>query len=288
VSDASAVRPGAGPGQLNRPSTLRTYQLGEHRLTYLPDGFVQLDPAAWFPDSVAPDWRDLESYLDADGFLIGSVGSLLVEYGERALLIDTGFGPHKIPAARTIAPLGRLEGGQLPASLAASGRAPGSVGAVAFTHPHDDHVGWAVAGGADGRLFAGSRFFVSAAELPAAQALLPAGDRVVPAADGDEIFPGVTAWMTPGHTAGHVSYVITSNGARMIAFGDVLHSPVQVARPGWRVFSDFDTEIAERTRWQLLSELARPDTVGFGGHFADVVFGKVASGSSGRTWQPLP
>jgi hypothetical protein len=41
-------------------------------------------------------------------------------------------------------------------------------------------------------------------------------------------------------------------------------------------------------RRRLVKELQRPDTIGFGGHFADVVFGRVEETADGRPdWRPV-
>ncbi|GAA1908953.1 MBL fold metallo-hydrolase [Streptomyces sodiiphilus] len=286
----SQTHSGAG-SPFSRASSLRTLTCGDLRLTYLPDGYVQLHPLSWFPESSPDYWQDKRDHLDAEGFLIGSVGGLLVEQDGRALLIDTGFGPHRIPAEHTIPPLGRLEGGSLPDSLSAAGRTFSSIDTIAFTHLHDDHVGWAFgAGGADaGPVHA--RYVASEKEwqgwnMPRSAASRLRG-RIETAGDGDEIFPGVTVMATPGHTAGHLSYLIGSGSSRVLVIGDVMHSPLQVARPQWRAASDADPAEAVRSRRRVLRELRRPGTAGFGGHFADVVFGNVTEDSAGPHWQPL-
>ncbi|MGW6703738.1 MBL fold metallo-hydrolase [Streptomyces sp. NPDC054956] len=275
-------------------TALPSLRLGEHRLTYLPDGHVQLDPRAWFPEAPAAYWEDKGSHLDDEGFLTGSIGALLVEHGDRALLIDTGFGPARIPADRTIPPLGRIEGGLLPDSLAAVGRGFASIDAVAFTHLHDDHVGWAFAEapGGPGLLLENADFIASEGEwrgrpVPETAARALRG-RIVTAADGDEVFPGVRVLATPGHTPGHTSYEIASGGSRLIVFGDVLHSPLQVAHPEWRVASDTDPAGAVRSRRRVLEELGRPGTYGFGGHFAGAVFGELVADGAGPRWRTLP
>ncbi|MFD0536458.1 hypothetical protein ACFQY7_24690 [Actinomadura luteofluorescens] len=58
--------------------------------------------------------------------------------------------------------------------------------------------------------------------------------------EGQEIFPGVRVRITAGHTAGHAEYVITSGGRRLIAFGDALHSPIQIGHPEWSASVDHD------------------------------------------------
>ncbi|MDJ1132040.1 MBL fold metallo-hydrolase [Streptomyces iconiensis] len=250
--------------------------VGTHRLTYLPDGYVQLHPRTWYPASPDSFWSGKGDHLDADGCLVGSVGALLVEYGNQAMLVDTGFGPARIPADRTIAPLGRIEGGALPASLAAVGRTFASVSCVAFTHLHDDHVGWATDPG-----LRNARFVTSAEEWRGEPRAVAGHAAAV--SDGEEIFPGVRALATPGHTPGHLSYVIGGEGAggepggaRAVVVGDVLHSPLQLADLSWNAFSDTDPARAVHSRKRIVAELSRPGTIGYAGHFAGAVFGRLA------------
>ena len=62
--------------------------------------------------------------------------------------------------------------------------------------------------------------------------------RVRTVTDGEEIFPGVRVRITVGHTHGHAEYAITSGTQRLIAFGDALHSPIQVDHPEWSCVYD--------------------------------------------------
>lgn len=105
--------------------------------------------------------------------------------------------------------------------------------------------------------------------------------------DGQEIFPGVRVRIAAGHTAGHAEFVITGGGRRLIAFGDSLHSPVQVAHPDWSCVYDHDPVRAAAHRRRLVAELEEPGTIGFGLHFADVVFGRVRRDGRGLGWRPL-
>jgi glyoxylase-like metal-dependent hydrolase (beta-lactamase superfamily II) len=105
--------------------------------------------------------------------------------------------------------------------------------------------------------------------------------------DGDEIAPGVTVHRTPGHTPGHAAYRITSEGATLLAFGDAFHSPVQIAHPEWTDATDHDPKCAVETRLHLRTLLSEPDTYGFGIHFSDVAFGRVARDEHTFRWQPI-
>ncbi|MFJ6465811.1 MBL fold metallo-hydrolase [Streptomyces sp. NPDC091387] len=281
--------------RFRRVSPVRSLDLGEHRLTYLPDGFVQLIPRAWFPKTTAETWKRHSGHLDDAGYLVASVGGLLVEYRDRALLIDTGYGERQTAPADSYPFLGAEEGGLFPANLAAHGVTPDAIDTVAFTHLHEDHVGWAFSSARNlpQPFFANARLVTSAIEWagwreggsPAAARVLQ--DRTVDAADGQEVFPGVTAWITPGHTAGHTSYTITSGGRRLVVIGDAMHSAVQVEHPEWQVLVDSRQDMAVKTRLRIIDELARPDTLGFSGHFADVLFGQVSTEGCRHRWEPL-
>lgn len=64
-----------------------------------------------------------------------------MERDRRALLIDAGVGPLTMGPPEN--PFGILSGGALLDSLATLGRNPADIEAVAFTHLHVDHFGWA-------------------------------------------------------------------------------------------------------------------------------------------------
>ncbi|MEU1817478.1 MBL fold metallo-hydrolase [Streptomyces roseifaciens] len=278
--------------RLHRPAGIRSLRLGDTKVTYVPDGAGQLSPRGWLPDTTDEVWAEHPEYLDATGSLVASMGGLLVEHGDRALLIDAGFGPRRL-AAEPGAPVGEINGGALFDNLARLGRTPAGIEAVAVTHLHGDHIGWsaqlAEAGAVhlmsepewEHRHLAGQHG-VSEEDLAA----LEPGLRTV--ADGEEIFPGVRVMLTPGHTAGHSAYVITGGGRRLIAFGDALHSPVQISHPEWSAVVDHDARQSADHRRRLVEEMAEPGTIGFGIHFADVVFGRVVRDAAGiAAWEPV-
>jgi glyoxylase-like metal-dependent hydrolase (beta-lactamase superfamily II) len=283
--------------RLRRPARLRSLHLGETTLTYLPDGAVQLSPQGWLPDTSAADWAAHPEYLDDSGCLVGSLGGLLVEREGHALLIDAGFGPRSIPEVG--GPIGAVESGALLDSLALVGCDPVSVEALAFTHLHPDHIGWAwhPASGSDRPPFTGADYRLPAQEwehrhlaepdgtTPEMLAVLEPRVRIV--ADGEQIFPGVRAHITGGHTAGHATYVIGADDQRVIAFGDVFHSPIQLPHPEWSAVNDHDRDAAVAERRRLITELSRPGTIGFGIHFADVAFGRVDLDGDRAIWQPI-
>ncbi|MGA4992498.1 MBL fold metallo-hydrolase [Nonomuraea bangladeshensis] len=283
--------------RLRRPARIHSVRLGDTKVSFVPDGAIQGRPRSWLPDTTDETWAAHPQYLDASGHLVASIGGLLVENGDRALLIDAGWGPVSLPAEPG-SPNGAVHGGALLDSLAELGRRPEEIEAVAFTHLHIDHLGWAwhPAPGGDQPAFTRAEYVVTEPEW-ARRDLLAQGvteeeatalaPRVRTVADGQEIFPGVKAQITGGHTAGHTQYVITGGGTRLIAFGDALHSPIQVDHPEWSCLYDHDPARSAGHRRQLVAELEEPGTIGFGIHFADAVFGQVRRDGAGPAWRPL-
>src|SRR5262249_59841496 len=53
---------------------------------------------------------------------------------------------------------------------------------------------------------------------------------------------------TPGHTPGHASVRLSSEGHDAVITGDLMHHPIQVAEPEWGSNFDSDVEAARRTR----------------------------------------
>ncbi|MFF7216603.1 MBL fold metallo-hydrolase [Streptomyces sp. NPDC008238] len=282
--------------RLQKPAGIRSVRLGDLRVTYVPDGAARLRPRDLLPGTPSEVWAARPEFLDGSGNLAVSIGGLLVESGDRALLIDVGIGPHDSHASK--GPVAEMYGGALLDGLADLGRRPEEIEAVAFTHLHQDHIGWAWHPAPDGDrpAFAHADYLVSEPEW-AQRAVLQAqgmsremaglAPRVRTVSDGQEIFPGVRMRIGAGHTPGHAEYVITSGGQRLIAFGDAMLSPIQVENPEWSLAFDGDPIPAADYRRRLVAALEEPDTIGFGIHFADVVFGYVRRDSDGPAWRPL-
>lgn len=128
-------------GRLRRPSGIRSLTLGDTKLSYVPDGVGTLNARMLLQEPTDEFWAQHPEYLDEGGHLVTGNGGLLVERDGRALLIDVGVGPLTMGPPEN--PFGVLRGGALLDSLAKLGRNPADIEAVAFTHLHVDHLGWA-------------------------------------------------------------------------------------------------------------------------------------------------
>jgi glyoxylase-like metal-dependent hydrolase (beta-lactamase superfamily II) len=272
--------------------------VGDVRLTYIVDAAMELDPAGFLPAVPASYWRDHPQALAPSGRIAASAGGVLVERGQRRLLIDAGLG------ANTLSPsLGTSRGGALWRTLRALHVPPQSIDTVAFTHLHTDHTGLGFRTGADGRprkAFPHADYLVAGAEWDAfwnreVEVGAPSwNDFMIPMShvlrrveDGDEVWPGVTALITPGHSPGHTTYVISAGDERrVLVFGDAFHTPVQLAHPEWPSGPDVDVAGVRKARAILLKELRAPHTYGFAFHFGDQAFGRVTAQYRWRPHRP--
>lgn len=275
--------------RLRRPSAVCSVQVGDLKVSYVPDGAMLLKPSPPLPPHEMGQ-LPYSAHLNDTARLVANTGGLLVQDGARSLLIDAGFGPRSVPEDPSHPYLGTLHGGSLLTNLAKLGIRPDQIETVAFTHLHPDHTGWATA---DPPVFTRATFAIpktawdSRPDTPALPRAMEHRIRLV--VPGEEVFPRVQALSLPGHTTGHTGFVITSRGERLLAFGDALHSPLQVRHPNWFTVPDDCPSQSELHRRRLIAELQRPDTIGFGIHFADVVFGRVVADAHGEgaDWHPV-
>jgi glyoxylase-like metal-dependent hydrolase (beta-lactamase superfamily II) len=92
---------------------------------------------------------------------------------------------------------------------------------------------------------------------------------------------------TPGHTPGHVSILVTSQGERALVLGDAAHSPVQVLEPDWVSRADMDPEITRQTRRALLDRLEREQILVAAGHFEAPGYGRIVRLEGRQYWRGL-
>src|SRR5690606_30111751 len=75
-----------------------------------------------------------------------------------------------------------------------------------------------------------------------------------------QVCPEVSLFPTPGHTPGHVSVLIRSQGQEAVITGDLMHHPLQLARPDFRVNADSDRDLGVKTRTDFCKRFADTDT----------------------------
>ncbi len=279
--------------------------VGSAEVTALYDGVVDLDRAMLKDASPAEVQRLLARMFAATPRLQTAVNTFLVNTGGKLVLVDTGAGR----LSRTGDFLARL--GNVVANLRASGHEPSQVDVVLVTHMHPDHVGGLV--DAEGKFVfpnaevrvaeVDAAFWLSeeeAAKAPedakprfglaqqTARALTAAG-KWRTFSWGDEVAPGFRAVQANGHTAGHTAFELTSNGQRLLLWGDtVINAAVQFARPSVTYALDADRKQAAATRRRLFREAAGSEELVAGAHLPFPGLGHVrAEGGGSFAWVPV-
>ena len=271
-----------------------TWQIGDVTITSVPE-IAMAGFGSWLLPDATPEvvarhgW--LDDFVDSDGELLGMVQSFAIDAGGTKVLVDTGLGNDKsIP---------RPEWNDLHTpfldDLTATGFAPRDVDIVFMTHLHMDHMGWNTRLDGDTWVptFTEARYLTArpeydywtTTELPPerrimyTQSIDPVYDAglldLIDVAERHEIAPGVFIIPTPGHTPGHSSILVESQGAKAIITGDCMHHPVQIADIGICAGVDFDPQEAVRTRQKLLDELDGTDALLIGSHFARPTAGRI-------------
>jgi glyoxylase-like metal-dependent hydrolase (beta-lactamase superfamily II) len=223
----------------------------------------------------------------------------LLRSAGRTILVDTGMGPLDTPLAATFG-----VDGQLLERLAAEGVTPEDIEIVVLGHLHPDHVGWNVLPSDAGfRLtFPRAHYVVHRADWeafhrPEVQAHFPwpyVERTITPIEElgalqlieGDEaVTPEIQLWHTPGHTPGHLSTLITSEGQRALIWGDVAMHPAQVSDPDLNAMFELDPDTARATRHRVLERVEAEGMLVAARHFPEPGFGHVVQLEGRRYWQ---
>lgn len=224
--------------------------------------------------------------------------ALVLNTGSHLILFDTGTGSDRSFGPST---------GRLLVNLKAAGYEPGDIDVVALTHAHPDHC-WGLLADDGSRHFPNAQIYLSEADLKfwtdesngandflktmiagTRKQLLPTRERIVFVKDGQEIVSGVQAIATPGHTVGHTSFMLTSEGKSFCNIGDVAHHHViSVERPRLAFGFDTDGKQGVASRLKLFDMLATDRIPFVGYHFLWPGIGHVGKQGDGFRYFPAP
>jgi glyoxylase-like metal-dependent hydrolase (beta-lactamase superfamily II) len=224
----------------------------------------------------------IPDFATEEGRLKMSIHSLVVETPMHRIVVDTGLGNDK--EGRNV-PTWNNRKGPFLETLTAAGFPPDSIDTVLCTHLHVDHVGWntTLDGGQWVPTFANARYVFGRTEYEYWRDYIEEADKV--AVFNDSVKPVVEAGKaelvasdhrltdeitlipTPGHSPGHMSILISSDGETGLLTGDVAHHPCQMAHLAWSSTADFDPVQSAATRRELFSRFADTPTLAIGGHF---------------------
>jgi glyoxylase-like metal-dependent hydrolase (beta-lactamase superfamily II) len=215
---------------------------------------------------------------------------LLVKFGSEWVMIDSGCGTLFGPA-----------GGRLLANLRAAGIAPELVSAIILTHVHGDHFGGLLDASTKEPLFKNAALFIHKNEyafwtsaspdlsampmdeatkkdfIQGAQnclaALKPKWQLIT---GGEKLFDGLEIIDAPGHTAGHITLMISSGTEQVLHIVDTAHHhAISFAHPEWTMAFDAQPELAIATRKKLFDRAAADRLRIFGAHMPFPALGHV-------------
>ena len=264
---------------------MTTRQVGEFTVTAVSDGVLNSNH-----DVVLG--IDKEESARLTGVPYGQplpldVTSFLIRHRGKLILSDAGTGQGLQPVQKNL--------GKLPDNLRALGAPPEAIDVIMLTHLHSDHsMGLLNEQGKpvfpkaelvihdveaafwlDRTLQPNDPERIVANSNKQRALTAPYRDRIRRIKDG-EVLPGITAMLRPGHTPGHTNWLIASGGERLLIWGDIVHlAAVQLARPDARLIYDVDTELAARTRAQVLDWCAAERLTVAGAHLKFPGFGRV-------------
>ncbi len=255
--------------------------LGDFEVTALTDGTIAVDVDKMLKQPAAKtDAALAKSFLKSP--VATSVNGFLVNTGAKLVLIDTGTGGAFDPTA-----------GFLLANLKAAGYTPEQVDDVFITHTHGDHVGGLAKDGAP--VFPNAVVHAGKADVDAALAKpnnpfapYAAAKHLQPIEGAVELVPGVRAWPTPGHTPGHMSYLVESGGQKMIVTGDLIHvAAVQLDDPSVTITFDADAKAAAAERAKVFAQAAKDGALIAASHLQFPGIGHLRANGAGWTFVPL-
>ena len=294
---AETTRPGTTVNYVQTPDTY-AFPIGDLSIVALSDGTVPQDLHKLLTGA---------SQLEIDGHLNrsflsnpveASINAFLIEDGTRYTLVDTGSGQLFGPGY----------GGKLRDSLASIGVMPEDITDILITHIHTDHTGGLVADAMP--VFAYATIYVAAPELTffldasnaektgyarqyfdeAAKTIgvYQKAGKVQTLFDNEDILPGISATIHPGHTPGSAFFTVSSKGHSIAFVGDIVHvETVQFPDPLVTIVYDVSPAEAAAVREKAFSAFAGARQLVAAPHLPFPGIGHIrAEGEGSFSWHP--
>ncbi len=280
-------------------TAINQWQIGKVKITRVIEMEIAGGTRFILPQATREEVKKIDwlapHFADTEGNLIMSVHALVIETPTQKIIVDTCIGNDK---KRSIPNWSNL---QLPflEDLAAAGYDRHDIDTVMCTHLHVDHVGWNTMKVDDQWVptFPNARYLMAEQEFTywdsadadelndgimddSVRPVFDAGLADLVALD-HRICDEVYLEPTLGHTPGHVSVHIESEGAEALITGDCIHHPCQIERLDWASSADYDQTASTRTRHNLMAKYADTDTLIIGTHFATPTAGHLKSCDEG-------
>ncbi|MDH5798475.1 MAG: MBL fold metallo-hydrolase [Paracoccaceae bacterium] len=273
------------------------FSVGDAQMTVISDGYFTT-PAADMGVNIAEDEVKAfmeKNFLSPETFY-AHTNHLFIEIGDNKVLVDVGSGTRVFDTS-----------GRLLSNLEDAGIDAGDITHVVITHGHPDHL-WGIRDDFDEPIFPDAEYIMGETEqgywlqdglletlegadqqfaVGAINSINADGLEWTLGNDGYEVVPGVRLLATPGHTIGHTSIAIESNGEQLIALGDAMvHSYASFAHPDWNHARDQIPEVAVASRKRIMDMAATDRIAVLGYHFPFPGVGHVIREGEGFRFLP--
>jgi glyoxylase-like metal-dependent hydrolase (beta-lactamase superfamily II) len=293
--DASAAPPAS------KSTGVFSYKVGDYEIVALRDGSRTFPMPDNFVVNVSKD-KAIEAATAAyipNGQVTIPFSPMIVNTGSKLVAIDTGNGLGAFAGSKGAV-------GQTRGNMEAAGFDPKQIDIVLISHFHGDHIGGLK--NADGSpAYPNAEIKVPAVEAAfwgddanqskangfnkgqfAGVKKMMDGLKVTPYEANKEVAPGITSVFTPGHTPGHMSFVVASGSSKILVQSDVTNIPSLFLRnPDWQAIFDNDGTLAAQTRHKIYDMAAAEKMTVTGYHFPFAVVGHIEKDGAGYRLVPM-
>ncbi len=302
----TAITTQAAETTLTAPKQVAGYyhhQIGNTQITALLDGTNYLNPSMFKGLSDNEKSQILKKYhADQAKGMQTSINAFLINTGTQLLMVDSGaascFGNHL---------------GSIYSNLKASGYEPHQVNEIFLTHLHPDHVcgisNNGVANYPNATLHISkteydywlnpntvkklpkeqqAAFLGTVEKIKAALAPYEKAKKIKVFSDKALRFGAVEFKSSFGHTPGHYSFKVKSDGQEVVFIGDIVHShTLQFEKPETSIEFDINPQAAIQTRLKHFAEYAKDGQLIAAPHLPFPGLGHIYS-KDGTSYQWIP
>ncbi len=288
-----------GAAHAQRAADSLKYKVGEIEVFSLHEGSIERAVTEGMVKNASLD--DVKKALTVAGIGPDKIENpftvTAIRTGGKVVLFDTGFGGNGPPTV-----------GKLADNMKAAGLDPATVSTVVISHFHPDHISGLWVKETNAQVFPNAEILMPEVEykfwtdpalvekLPEAargnvkriQSTFPTWKNIKQYSDGAELVPGVRAIATPGHTIGHMSFLVASGRQQLFIQSDVtgIHQ-LFVKNPGWFSMFDSDGPQAEATRRAFFDRVIAEKGMIAGYHFGFPNVGTLSKDGNGYAFSAV-
>jgi glyoxylase-like metal-dependent hydrolase (beta-lactamase superfamily II) len=287
-----------GAAQAQRAADSLKYKVGDIEVFSLHEGSIERPTEGFVKNAAIEDVKKAltEAGIGPDKFA-NPFTPTAIRTGGKVIMFDTGFGGNGPPTV-----------GKMAENMKAAGLDPATVPTIVISHFHPDHISGLWVKETSAQVFPNAEIWMPETEYknwtdPALVEKVPEGARahvrriqstfptwknIRQYSDGAEIAPGVRAVATPGHTLGHMSFLVASGGQQLFIQSDVTSIPqLFVRNPGWFSIFDSDATMAEATRRKFFDRVIAEKGMIAGYHFGFPNVGTLSKDGNGYAFAPV-